>query len=192
MVTMHELSEPHVMPDTAQESRQLIEHHEQSMKAAFNDSRLISIQNEGESIINCLRRLDVHMGHSEDYRWAKSRKTQNMLNQYIYYISGTCTCISILYNLYHSLEYYCHFEKKMYLKLNLFNLKCTGEKKLVLLGRTTKTNKNWKTIKILWKKTSPPCQFGSFHVICIYLCCFKQFFYIPYYMYNQFKCFHFL
>lgn len=68
MVTMHELSEPHVMPDTAQESRQLIEHHEQSMKAAFNDSRLISIQNEGESIINCLRRLDVHMGHSEDYR----------------------------------------------------------------------------------------------------------------------------
>ena len=115
MVTMHELSEPHVMPDTAQESRQLIEHHELSMKAAFNDSRLISIQNEGESIINCLRRLDVHMGHSEDYRWAKSRKTQNMLKskgiiQYMYYISGTC--ISILYDLYHSLEYYCYFEEK--------------------------------------------------------------------------------
>uniref|UniRef100_K1R8V1 Puratrophin-1 n=1 Tax=Magallana gigas TaxID=29159 RepID=K1R8V1_MAGGI len=68
MVTMQELSEPHIMPVTAQEARQLIEHHEQSMKAAFNDARLISLQNEGESIINCLRRLDAHMGHSEDYR----------------------------------------------------------------------------------------------------------------------------
>jgi hypothetical protein len=68
MVTMQELSEPHVMPVTAQESRQLIEHHEQTMKAAFNDARLISIQNEGESVINCLRRMDPHMGHSEDYR----------------------------------------------------------------------------------------------------------------------------
>lgn len=68
MVTMQELSEPHIMPVTAQEARQLIEHHEQSMKAAFNDARLISLQNEGESIINCLRRMDAHMGHSEDYR----------------------------------------------------------------------------------------------------------------------------
>ncbi|XP_062574245.1 pleckstrin homology domain-containing family G member 4B-like isoform X2 [Saccostrea cucullata] len=68
MVTMQDLSEPQVMPVSTQEARHLIEHHEQTMRTAFNDPRLISLQNEGESVINCLRRMDAHMGHSEDYR----------------------------------------------------------------------------------------------------------------------------
>ena len=65
---MQDLSEVETMPKTSKESGQLIEHHQQIVKSAFRDQRFISLQSEGESIINCLRREDIHMGHSEDYR----------------------------------------------------------------------------------------------------------------------------
>ncbi|KAK3086025.1 hypothetical protein FSP39_012335 [Pinctada imbricata] len=65
---MQELSEVETMPKTSKESGQLIEHHQHLVKSAFKDQRFVSLQAEGESIINCLRREDLHMGHSEDYR----------------------------------------------------------------------------------------------------------------------------
>jgi len=65
---MQDLSDVESMPPTAHETSQLIEHHEQLIKSVFEDQRIASIQTDGEGIINTLKREDLHMGHSVDYR----------------------------------------------------------------------------------------------------------------------------
>ncbi|XP_021379312.1 puratrophin-1-like isoform X3 [Mizuhopecten yessoensis] len=65
---MQDLSDAAGVPRTTKEANQLIEHHEQLIKSVFEDQRLMSVQTDGEGVINCLQREVVHLSHSQDYR----------------------------------------------------------------------------------------------------------------------------
>ncbi|XP_060080270.1 uncharacterized protein LOC132559667 [Ylistrum balloti] len=65
---MQDLTETGGVPRTTKEANHLIEHHEQLIKSVFDDHRLISVQTDGEGVINCLQREAVHLSHSQDYR----------------------------------------------------------------------------------------------------------------------------
>lgn len=65
---MQELASSDVLPCSTHKTRQIIERHEASVKSAFNDSRLLAIENDGEAIMSSLRRDESSCCHSEDYR----------------------------------------------------------------------------------------------------------------------------
>ena len=65
---MQDLSDVDAMPKSAKESAELLEHHEQLIRSVFEDQRLQSVQTDGQGILTCLRREEVHLGHSLDYR----------------------------------------------------------------------------------------------------------------------------
>ncbi|KAK7504662.1 hypothetical protein BaRGS_00004148 [Batillaria attramentaria] len=67
---MQEISSSDFLPRSSQATRELIERHEAQVKTAFNDPRLLSIQNDGEAIMSSLRREESSCCHSEDYRHA--------------------------------------------------------------------------------------------------------------------------
>ncbi|XP_069113998.1 puratrophin-1-like isoform X2 [Argopecten irradians] len=65
---MQDLTQTGGVPRTTKEANQLIEHHEQLIKSVFDDHRLMSVQTDGEGVINCLKREANHLSHSQDYR----------------------------------------------------------------------------------------------------------------------------
>ncbi|XP_055955846.1 pleckstrin homology domain-containing family G member 4B isoform X2 [Patella vulgata] len=67
---MQEISSVQKLPKTAQEASHLIEEHEERVKKAFTDSRLVALQNDGENTMCSLRREQSSSNHSEDYRYA--------------------------------------------------------------------------------------------------------------------------
>ncbi|KAJ8302595.1 hypothetical protein KUTeg_018991 [Tegillarca granosa] len=56
------------IPSTAEELSQLVLHHDNILKSLFQDERFISIRSEGEGVMKCLKREEVQIGHTEDYR----------------------------------------------------------------------------------------------------------------------------
>lgn len=67
---MQEISSSDYLPRSTHATRELVDRHEAQVKAAFNDPRLLSVQNDGEQIMSSLRRDDSTNCHSEDYRHA--------------------------------------------------------------------------------------------------------------------------
>ncbi|XP_033754593.1 puratrophin-1-like isoform X1 [Pecten maximus] len=65
---MQDLTDAGGVPRTTKQANELIEHHEQLIKSVFDDHRLMSVQTDGEGVINCLQREAVYLSHSQDYR----------------------------------------------------------------------------------------------------------------------------
>lgn len=80
---MQDLSDIDGMPKSASETSQMITHHEESVKSALCDQRLISLQSDGKGIISDLRKEEEFMSHTEDYRY----------NLIIYLQFRICYCI---------------------------------------------------------------------------------------------------
>lgn len=80
---MQDLSDIDGMPKSASETSQMMTHHEESVKSALCDQRLISLQSDGKGIISDLRKEEEFMSHTEDYRY----------NLIIYLKFRICYCI---------------------------------------------------------------------------------------------------
>lgn len=65
---IQDLSDIDVMPKNFDETTQTIKHHEESVKSALCDQRLISLQSDGKGIISDLQKEEEYMSHTEDYR----------------------------------------------------------------------------------------------------------------------------
>ena len=70
---MQEVSSSDFLPRTSAATRLLLQRHQQQVQAAFNDPRLLAIQNDGEAIMSSLRRDETVCCHSEDYRSVERR-----------------------------------------------------------------------------------------------------------------------
>ena len=70
---MQEVSSSDFLPRTSDATRLLLQRHQQQVQAAFNDPRLLAIQNDGEAIMSSLRRDETVCCHSEDYRSVERR-----------------------------------------------------------------------------------------------------------------------
>ena len=57
------------VPGSAREANNLVDHHDNLVKVAFEDARVQRLQNEGEAMLNSLQREEAHIGHSDDYRY---------------------------------------------------------------------------------------------------------------------------
>lgn len=66
---IQELSVVNRVPSSAKEATHLVDHHDNLIKAAFEDPRVQRLQNEGEAMLNSLQREEVNIGHSDDYRY---------------------------------------------------------------------------------------------------------------------------
>ena len=71
---MQEVSSSDFLPRSSAATRHLIQRHQQQVQAAFNDPRLLAIQNDGEAIMSSLRRDESLCCHSEDYRSVVGRR----------------------------------------------------------------------------------------------------------------------
>ena len=56
------------VPGSVKEANNLVDHHDNLVKVAFEDARVKRLQNEGEAMLNSLQREEVNIGHSDDYR----------------------------------------------------------------------------------------------------------------------------
>lgn len=65
---IQDLSDIDEMPKTVSETSQLISHHQEAVKSALCDQRLISLQSDGKGIISDLRKEEEYMAHTEDFR----------------------------------------------------------------------------------------------------------------------------
>ncbi|XP_052062910.1 uncharacterized protein LOC127702659 isoform X3 [Mytilus californianus] len=65
---MQDLSDVDVVPKNFDETTRTIKHHEESVKSALCDQRLISLQSDGKGIISDLQKEEEYMSHTEDYR----------------------------------------------------------------------------------------------------------------------------
>lgn len=65
---MQDLSNASSVPKTSKDASQMIVIHERCIQSAFNDPRVVTFQNEGEALINSLKKEEVTLGHTEDYR----------------------------------------------------------------------------------------------------------------------------
>ena len=65
---IQELSVVDQIPASAEEASHLVSHHENLMKAVFEDPRVKLLQNEGESMYKSLEGEEVNIGHTDDYR----------------------------------------------------------------------------------------------------------------------------
>ena len=59
------------VPGSAREANNLVDHHDNLVKVAFEDARVQRLQNEGEAMLNSLQREEAHIGHSDDYRYGE-------------------------------------------------------------------------------------------------------------------------
>ena len=66
---MQDLSDTDNLPKTSAVTNQMITQHEESVKSALCDQRLISLQSDGKGIISDLRKEEEFMSHTEDYRY---------------------------------------------------------------------------------------------------------------------------
>ncbi|XP_046570770.1 puratrophin-1-like [Haliotis rubra] len=67
---MQDLSSLEKLPRTTLATSQLIEQHEQMVKQAFDDPRLVVLQQDGETTMSSLRRNSSLSAHSDDYKCA--------------------------------------------------------------------------------------------------------------------------
>ncbi len=67
---MQDLSNLEKLPRTTNETSQLIEQHEELVKRAFDDPRLVVLQQDGENTMSSLRRNEYMSAHSDDYKYA--------------------------------------------------------------------------------------------------------------------------
>ena len=81
---IQELSVISRVPGSAREANNLVDHHDNLVKVAFEDARVQRLQNEGEAMLNSLQREEAHIGHSDDYRYMYGEF--NILN--IFYAAG--------------------------------------------------------------------------------------------------------
>lgn len=65
---IQELSAVDQVPASAKEASHLVEHHENLLKATFEDSRIQRLQQEGDAMLQALEREQENIGHIEDYR----------------------------------------------------------------------------------------------------------------------------
>ena len=63
-----ELSVVDQIPASAEEASHLVNHHENLMKAVFEDPRVKRLQNEGDSMYQSLKGEERNIGHTDDYR----------------------------------------------------------------------------------------------------------------------------
>ncbi|XP_013416410.1 pleckstrin homology domain-containing family G member 4B isoform X4 [Lingula anatina] len=68
LAIMREMTSITGMPQTSVDTKKVIERHEQYVRKAFEDARLISLQNEGTAILGLMNKLEPTLGHSQDYR----------------------------------------------------------------------------------------------------------------------------
>lgn len=65
---IQELSVVDQVPASAQEASHLVEHHENLLKATFEDPRVQRLQQEGDAMLQSLEREQVNIGHTDDYK----------------------------------------------------------------------------------------------------------------------------
>lgn len=68
---IQELSVVDQVPASAQEASHLVDHQENLIKATFEDPRVKRLQNEGDAMLQSLKREEVNIGHTDDYRYEK-------------------------------------------------------------------------------------------------------------------------
>ncbi|XP_053401471.1 uncharacterized protein LOC123550592 isoform X2 [Mercenaria mercenaria] len=66
---IQELSVVDQVPVSAKEASHLVDHHENLIKATFEDPRVKRLQNEGDAMLQSLKREEVNIGHTDDYRY---------------------------------------------------------------------------------------------------------------------------
>lgn len=69
---MQEISSCEHMPQSVAESADMIRAHDQMVKMAFEDEKLLTLQSDGPGIMSALMREEELFAHSEDYRLAPS------------------------------------------------------------------------------------------------------------------------
>ncbi|CAL1530642.1 unnamed protein product, partial [Lymnaea stagnalis] len=67
---MQQITSSEQMPQTVAESSEMIQAHEQVVKLAFEDERLLALQSDGPAIISALRREEESLAHTQDYLFA--------------------------------------------------------------------------------------------------------------------------
>lgn len=85
---MQDLSDVDVVPKNFDETTRTIKHHEESVKSALCDQRLISLQSDGKGIISDLQKEEEYMSHTEDYRYCPYIYTKP---HYISHLKIHCT-----------------------------------------------------------------------------------------------------
>ena len=65
---MQEMTVTESLPTTAVDAKLAVERHEQCIRAAFEDPRIVRLQNEGGAIMKYLQKDERIFGDNEDYR----------------------------------------------------------------------------------------------------------------------------
>ncbi|XP_052232622.1 pleckstrin homology domain-containing family G member 4B-like isoform X3 [Dreissena polymorpha] len=66
---IQELSVVEQVPASAKEASHLVNHHENLVRATFEDPRVTRLQQEGDAMLQSLVREEVNIGHTDDYRY---------------------------------------------------------------------------------------------------------------------------
>ena len=68
VTVIQELTAVDQVPASVKEASHLVEHHENLLKATFEDSRILRLQQEGDAMLQSLEREQVNIGHTDDYK----------------------------------------------------------------------------------------------------------------------------
>jgi len=66
---MQQMATSDTLPKTSDETQKMIDAQERRMHEALEDTRLVTLQAEGDTVIKVVQDLKGDLGHSHDYRY---------------------------------------------------------------------------------------------------------------------------